>query len=83
MIAFNKKQISLVLPLGTLEELLALQTGLLRLLGRQSDVDPLGPEHLAPIADLLEATLFDVEQLAQIETMFLKRATAQPVGQAA
>lgn len=77
MIAFTKKQISLVLPLGTLEELLALQTGLLQLLARQPDADPIGPEYIAPIANLLEATLFDHKQLAQIETLFQKQAVSQ------
>jgi hypothetical protein len=61
MIAITKKNLNLVVPMGTsLEDLGALQRALLGLLRNQREAPD--PEELGIIADLLEATLLDNDQ---------------------
>lgn len=82
MLVFTKEDVRLVVSLGNLENLHILQVGLLQLIGRQS-ADPIEVSELGAVTGLLQATLFDKEQLEQIEAMFQKKATIKQPAQAA
>ena len=83
MIQVTKNDVQVVVPVGTLENLLYLQKGLLRLLSRQDANDPIETTYLAPVVDLVEATLFSGKQMDQIERLFRDQAGAPPVEKAA
>ncbi len=75
MISIAENTVNLVVPVGTLENLLELQTALLLLIRCQNPNETLDPSHVGSIAALLQETLFDSDQMTRIEALL--KSTAQ------